>query len=367
MTNDIIGDRMIKRMEVDVWLKNSEKITISDIANAVGVSKTTISRYLNGHEELMSKSTRDRIKAVIEMCDYRPSEIARNLKKQKSNLIGMIISDIVSPFSSAVIVGISDYLEAKGYTPLIVNCEDSLEREENAISSLLAKGVSGLIVNTTSCYNKNLINEACKGLPVVLCDRYIKDYNFDIVTLKHKESINELIIHLKDQGYTRPFLFTQNWEYNSARYIRRDCFIESVKSIFGYDPTDDIYTISSKDNHSASLALSQLLKSLKSDDIPVIMGINSVTTVRTFRAIKELGLKIPQDIGICGSEDWDWEEEMNWANLVSPSITTTVVPSTLMGRRCAELLLLKIENSQIPQKEILLPCELRIRKSTLRK
>jgi LacI family kdg operon repressor len=359
-------DSTIKRASGESHMKNTGRVTINDIAAAAGVSKTTVSRYINGHTELMSETVCNRIKTIIEMVNYQPSDIARNLKRQSSNLIGVIISDISSPFSSAVIAGISECLEDLGYTPLFANCDDSLEQEQKSIASLLAKGVSGLIVNTTSCDNNYLIDIACKGMPVVLCDRYVKNYNFDIATSRHKQGIYDLVLHLKKQGYTRPVLFTQKWEKNSARYIRRQSFIDSVEQIYGYSPENDIYLVSTKNKSSAYEGLIKLQADLKPNDLPAIVGINSVTTMRVFKAIKKLGLIMPHDIGLCGPEDWDWDNEMNWSTLVTPNITTVVVHSTEIGRQSAKLLLEKVKNPGMPAQEILLPCEISVRQSTLR-
>lgn len=347
-------------------MKAHNKITISDIAAAAGVSKTTVSRYINGQVELMSEATQNRLKTIIEMSNYQPSDIARNLKRQNSNLIGIIISDISSPFSSAVIIGISSYLESQGYTPLFVNCDDNLQNEESGITSLLAKRVSGLIVNTTSYNNNFLVNVACGGMPVVLCDRYVNNYKFDIVTTEHEQAMHDLISHLKKQGYTRPVMFTQKWERNSTRFLRRQSFIDMVKQVYGYSPENDIYLVSSKDRYSAYDALVRLKSQLNKDDVPVIVGVNSVTTVRAMKAIKKLGLVMPYDIGLCGPEDWDWDNEMNWPTMVSPHVTTLVVHSTQIGMECAKLLLEKIRQPDRPPQEILLPCEISVRQSTLR-
>lgn len=343
------------------------KPTISDIALAAGVSKTTVSRYINGREDLMSEKTRERIKAVIEVSNYQPSDVARSLRMKRTNLIGVVISDMSSPFSSALVVGIGDYLTERGYVPLFVHCDDSMEREVESINMLLAKGVAGLLVNTTSRDNKNLIKIACQGTPVVLCDRYIDDYRFNIVTVEHDSAIFELVSHLKSQGYTRPVLFTQQWDKNSSRLRRKNAFVSAVKNLYGYSPDEDIYVISRKKGITAAMQLDILLSRLQKNDIPAVVGTNSVTTVRTYKAIKNLNLKIPEEIGICGPEDWNWQSEMNWPLIVDPPITTLYVPTGDLGIQSAKLLVDIIEKRITKPEEIMLPCELRIRKSTNRK
>jgi LacI family kdg operon repressor len=88
----------------------NSKTTIDQVAKAAGVSTTTISRYLNKKYDSMSSNTRERIQKVIEELDYRPSNIARSLKSQKSGTIGCIIADITSPFSSYVVKGLMMYV-----------------------------------------------------------------------------------------------------------------------------------------------------------------------------------------------------------------------------------------------------------------
>lgn len=347
-----------------MMIKNNKKVTITDIAAAAGVSKTTVSRYINGREDLMSEKTRQRIKAVIKMSNYRPSATARSLKSQRSKQIGVIISDLSSPFSTAMMLGIGNYLEQKGYTPIFANCNDSKLREEEFVSSLIAKDVEGLIVNTTSSENLFLISYACRGIPIVLCDRQIKNYKFDIVTGEYIKDMYSFVTHLKEQGYTRPAFFTQKWMHNSSRYLRRQGFIEAVEELYGYDPKDDIYLISTHDKESTPKAFANFMGKIKPGEIPAIIGVNSITTMYVLSEIKKQKLAMPSDIGLCGPEDWDWGNLMNWPNLVEPNITTIYIPAKELGEKSAEMLLKRIENRELAPQEILLPSELIVREST---
>lgn len=166
-----------------------KKVTITDIAKAAGVSKTTISRYLNGRFDLMSPETRRRIESVIDVSGYQPSTIARSLKNKRSLLLGIVVSDQSSPFSTAVLLGVGDALRNTEYVPVFVNCDDDPAKERYQISFLLSRGVDGLIVNTTSYENPFLVNLEARGVPIVLCDRYIKGHTFDIVTTDHASTI----------------------------------------------------------------------------------------------------------------------------------------------------------------------------------
>ena len=210
-----------------------KKVTITDIAKAAGVSKTTISRYLNGRFDLMSPETRRRIESVIDVSGYQPSTIARSLKNKRSLLLGIVVSDQSSPFSTAVLLGVGDALRNTEYVPVFVNCDDDPAKERYQISFLLSRGVDGLIVNTTSYENPFLVNLEARGVPIVLCDRYIKGHTFDIVTTDHASTIQQLLAHLKGQGYGLPALFSQRWDNNSVRLQRRQAFLAGAEALFG--------------------------------------------------------------------------------------------------------------------------------------
>ncbi len=344
------------------------KTTISDIATAAGVSKATVSRYINGRDG-MSDQTRERIRAIIELTHYQPSEIARNLKRQHTNLIGVVVADMTSPFSSALIVSISEYLMKHDYVPVFASCYNNAELEKKTIEMMLAKGVAGLLVHKTSYDNDFLISVACSGVPVVLCERLVQNYAFDVVTIDNNMVMRKLLEHLKQQGYTRPCLFIQPVENNSGRLRRQEAFVHGVKTVYGYNPWDDIYVVSDLNVKSISKHIKHLKKKLPPREVPAIIGGNSITTVLTYKALNQTGYKIPEDIGICGTNDWDWHMDMSWPLLVEPNVTTIDMPVTEIGAKAAELLLQKIDNKSRETKEdneIHLPCQLQVRSSTMR-
>ena len=130
-------------------MPSEKKATISDVAAKSGVSKTTVSRFLNGKYDNISIATRQRIKAVIEELDYRPNRTAQRLKASRTMLVGCIIGDISSPFSAVLLKGIMGICEAAGYQVLFADCNDDPERERMAIKSFVDNRVDGLIVNTS--------------------------------------------------------------------------------------------------------------------------------------------------------------------------------------------------------------------------
>ena len=183
-------------------LTYKNKVTIKDIANMAGVSKTTVSRYINGKYEYMSEETRQRIKKIIKKVDYFPLTSAQSLKSNRTGLIGLLIADIGNPFSTALLTSITDTLHSDGYNVLVANSNNSPELEEEYLKSFVSRGVDGVIINPVLWENRKIISLSDKGLPVVLLDREIKGCDLDIVYLENTLSIVNAVKHVKAVSYT---------------------------------------------------------------------------------------------------------------------------------------------------------------------
>jgi LacI family kdg operon repressor len=345
-----------------------KNLTIKDIAKAAGVSKTTVSRYLNGRFDLINPETKHRIQSIIELTGYRPNATARHLKSLHSMMIGVIVADISSPFSAALIVGISDVLDKAGYQPLFVNCNESLENEKELIASLTARGVDGLLVNTVSYNNPYLIELACKGMPIVLCDRQVKDYNFDIATTNLNDLFPQVMEHIKEQGFQPPVLFTQAYQNNFTRLSRISGFCNSLSKTYDIkNPDDYVIQIDVNNGLDTQKKLLKLRSSYSADQIPCVIGVNTLTTMNLLTQIKALNLDIPYDIGICGPDDWSWKRYIDIAQIVSPGISGMLIHSAELGKQAASLLLARLQNPDKPKQVITIPSEFVIRNSTILK
>ena len=348
--------------------RRTGKVTIEDIAIAAGVSKTTVSRYINGKYNLMREDTRRRIETAIRLSDYQPSAIARSLKTQRSLFVGVVVADITSPFSSMLISGIGNYLDAHGYIPVFVNSGDSPEKEANYIRTLLTHQVDGLIVNTTSHDNPHLIQLANSGLPVVLLDRRIDNFNFDLVTGNYHAPMEELVRHLHDQGFDRAVLFTEDYTNNSVRKDRLDGFCSADRTCFGRaNPMDDVITLRIGDARHVRDEVRRVVEETPEGQVTGLVSSNSVTLVNLVYATSTLGLSIPKQVGICGPDDWDWSRSMawDWSEIIGMGITTYKVHPYRMGVEASELLMKRIGDPGGARRTIEVPCELTVRRSTL--
>ncbi len=346
------------------------KATISDIATAAGVSKTTVSRYINGREDLLSDSARTRIKKAIEQADYVPSAAARNLKERKLLQVGIVLADIATPFSTSLVIGAGEELRRAGYAVVVCDAANSLEAEHAAIDALLQDQVSGLIVNTVSADNPALVRIARSTAPVVLCDRYVNDCSADIVVNEYCDSTLELMGHLREQGFGRAVFVTEPFENNSPRYIRMDAFLDADRRLFGaLRPEADVCVIEPADTRSVSRAFARICAAAEESDAPTaVFATNTAALVASHRALRKLGPQAGRAVRLCGPDEWGWARRMgwDWAEEFAGGITTLEYQPKKMGEKAARLLLRRIGNPGARPREEVVRARLCARASTLR-
>lgn len=143
----------------------------------VGVSKSTISNYLNGNHKSMSEKTRQKIELVIAETNYRPSITAASIKTRRTRLIGVLISDISNLYSSLLLKGIGDVLHQEHYEMLIIDSSNSAAKEQENILRVLDYGADGIILQPVA---QNAQEYAYLKLPVVLADRELAPLFFQL-------------------------------------------------------------------------------------------------------------------------------------------------------------------------------------------
>ncbi len=335
--------------------------TISDIARLANVSKTTVSRYLNGKYQYMSLETRETIAKIIEESGYQPSKLAQNLKLRRSMLIGLTVADIVSPFASAIVKGADRLLLGTKYNLLIANSNNSDAAQKNAIKSLLEQQIDGLLFNSTSSECEELVAAAKAGLPVVLIDRMVSGYPFDFVGIENENTLANAVAYLQDQGYHEFAFFTEACKDISPRVQRRDSFVRMLEKAGIPNPKARVFEIDIDDEKTIQNAI---LKVAKKDKPCAIIGATGIVLLHTAAAIKTLGLDMPKDIGLCGFDDWNWSSGVSWAELVPPGITTFVASSRKIGERAVELLLDRMVNPDSPAQAVYVSTKFTERGST---
>lgn len=330
---------------------SNKKITITDVANAVGVSKTTISHYLNKKFDAISPQTREKIANTIESLGYICNE---NYHRQKKTMqLGLIVTDLTDPFITTLCKGVGDAAMHYGYDVLIANTNNNRKVEKKYIKSFANK-TDGLILNTCGMDEEtfSIIGEKTQ---IVLADRVIEKDIFDVVSSNNYEAMTQLMNHLYSMDYTAYALFTEELVYGAARHIRHKAFMDFADSHNGAGFFES-YTINLFDDKELMLKTMEFVRNA-SGKKKVIIGINGRTLLRILSALNALGLKIPENIGICGYDDFDW------ANLINGGITTVKQPTYEIGYECVEKLISRMKNPNEKVKTTLLRSRLMLRNS----
>lgn len=335
--------------------KNKQRVTIVDVAQAAGVSKTTISRYINGKYEYMSEESRERIGKVIEKLGYRPNNLARGLKSQQSKVLGVIVADITNRFSPVMLKGISDCCERYGYRIFIANSDNDFRKEREYVMNMVDQQVDGIIVNTTGHNTDYLVKvHEDTGMQFIMADRMLHRLEFDTIRADDKAAIYDALHYMKEAGYQSVGMFVYGLRSSSTRIHRSDIFKTAYPDIF----MSEAQICSLKADMTDEVVLKKFLMANAGKKVG-ILTVNGEVTMRLVKAMHSLGLNFPQDCGICSFDDWDW------MSLLNGGLTAISQPAYTLGRECVKRMMHRLHRrSKAPAKIMELPCELIVRHST---
>jgi len=310
--------------------------TISDIANAVGVSKTTISRYINGHYEYMSPETKDRIQKAVDDLRFRPNNLARSLKSKRSRLIGIVANTLEYQVASMFVRGLHEVCVDNGFSTMICSSDNLLVREIEELKMCLSHQVDGiaLIPVNMDCTYYHQIHE--NGTPIVMSNRYREDWKYDGVYVDNVALSRKALKHLIDNGYNRIALFTDNQIKESNKSFREEAFIDFINQNCGMSGRDMLYVVEKKPELVRSAI--QDMMNLYPQDRKAVFAINTNTLLLTLTEIKKMGLRIPEDIGILGYD------LVGWTDLVSNGVTSLNQPFYELGIASGRQLIKRVDN-----------------------
>ena len=338
---------------------NGKKVTIDQVARVCGVSKTTVSRYLNHHYENISEETRGRIERVIAELGFRPNRTAQRLKASRSLLIGCCIGDLNSPFSGLLLRGITRVCEAANYQVLFADSGEDPRKERQAIQGFLENAVDGLIVNTTGGNDAYLLEVAAQGVPVTLADRSLMNSGgLDAATNEFERSTEEAVRLLLRQGYSRVAFFTETPRDVTPRIQRREGYLRAMQRLAPVQSGPFVYEFDRYQPGTCRESLERFRVAFPGERLG-ILAVNGATGQQLLLTMKEMGLSTGHALGLCTFDDWD---VFNLADVTAIRLQTEEV-----GAQAAQMLLERISGSVPagqPGRSRQLATELVVRKST---
>ncbi|MFY0604646.1 MAG: LacI family DNA-binding transcriptional regulator [Flavobacteriaceae bacterium] len=334
-----------------------QKITIKTIAKELGVSTSTVSKALRDSHEI-SIETKERIKAYADYYNYKPNNLALQLRNQKTMVIGVILPKIVHHFFSTVIKGIESGASDKGYQIMVCFSNESYKSEVNNLKVLSNGSVDGLIVSISNETLENrhfehfqdLVNEE---IPLVLFDRVHDSISCDKVIVDDIGAGYKATKHLIETG-SKKIAMLGTPEHVNIGALRKQGYLKALKE-FELD-TNESLVLEIDEKEDARSQIDTIFRK----DIDAIFAVNEIYAAIAIRLAKEKNLRVPEDVSVIGFTDGLISEYS------SPSITAIVQHGFTMGKQAVELLIDRIENeteTMSPRIKVI-SSNLKIREST---
>ena len=295
--------------------------TIHDVAQSAGVSPTTVSRYLNNRIELPAP-TAARIDAAISELGYRPNLLARRLSTGKSEAIALVTPEIANPFFAALAAAVEDEAERHGYAVFMSSTRGDVTREIASLRRLNDRHVDGLILMTNRPDDGTLAVLIEPGSPVVLVDEDLPGVEVPRIFVENAEGTYLATSHLIAKGH-RAIAMIGGPDGLMSVSERRQGFERAMRE-HGLAAPPERLLLGSYTREFGRSAAARLLAA--AEPPTAIVAASDYIAVGIMQALREAGLRIPDDMSIVGFDD------MPFAELMDPALTTIRQPVAAMGR-----------------------------------
>lgn len=313
-----------------------KKVTMADVAQYAGVSKSTVSQYLNRRYEYMGEQTKQRIEEAIEELGYQPNALARSLKQKKTSTIGVIVANILHSLTTQVIRAIEDRCFENDYHVIVCNTDDDPEKEKGYIMNLMAKQVDGLILFPTGG-NADLYPSLIKQkFPLVFVDRMVEGIPIDAILLDNLNAADIAVETFVSHYHRHIAVISTSVDRPITPRVERLEGFKKALHKHGLPVVEEF--IKGSDIQDIPTVLETMF-SCPHPPTAILAG-NDLVLMQILKFVKEKGLSIPDDLSIIGIDD------IPFASLFSPTLTTIAQPAVEMGNKAVELLLEKIERNE---------------------
>lgn len=314
---------------------------LKDVAREAGVSTATVSHVIN-NTKYVTEVTRERVVRAIKHCNYYANAHARSLASGRSNIIGLLVSDISNPFFPELVKSIEDAAFERGYNVILVNTNYDAGRAADYVRRLIELNVAGVALMTTELDSELIDELARKRVPVVLHNVGITGEHMSDILVDYGTGIEEAIQHLVALGHEKIAHIAGPGRFRSAK-IRREAFLDSFARHLPDAHRPPIYEGDFKFDGGRRAAAEMLSADPRSTAVVVANDMMALGAMQEFRAA---GLVIPRDISVVGFDD------ITFASLSEPPLTTVCSPRVEIGRKAIEALMASIKHSGTTGEEV---------------
>ena len=309
------------------------QVTIKDIAKALGISASTVSRALKNHPDI-SRDTKDAVNELAKKLHYKPNAVALSLKNSKTNTIGVIIPELVHYFFASVISGIEDVAYDAGYNVMICQSNEKYEREIINTQALLANRVEGALISlskeTEDFAHLQTIEES--GIPLVFFDRIPEGFESDHVIINDKEAAYKAVCHLIESGCRKIAHLAAPESLGIGKY-RLEGYKEALKN--NNLPYIEDYMIVADSFELAAAATRKLMQLASPPD--GIFAVNDLTAIGAMKTLEKMGIAIPDTVAVMGFSAG------SFSDITTPTLSSVDQHGYEMGVKAATVLLKRIE------------------------
>ncbi len=316
-------------------MTDKKKLTLKDIAKALGISVSTASRALQGHPDI-AKETVQTVKAYAEEHHYVPNFLAVNFRKSRTFNIGIIVPELVHHFFSTVISGAINTAKKHGYNVLVSQSNDVLKDEVVACRTMLSSGVDGLLISISNetvegLHLKEFLEE---GKPVIQFDKITDEVDTTKVIVDDFVGAYNAVTHLLDQGYQKIAHIRGRIDVKNAS--ERFEGYASALADRGIPMDSDWIKICSLINEEEGFRFAkELMEGPNPPD--AIFCITDLVALGVLKYLKTVNVAVPGQVGVVGFSNW------KLAEVVSPSLTSVDQHGYEMGEKATNLLIEKIQ------------------------
>lgn len=310
-----------------------QRVRMIDVARAAGVSTATVSRVLS-NAGTVKPDLAERVMEAVRRTHYVPDSTGRALRRQRSDVWAVIVSDIQNPYFSRLVASIEQIATANGLSIVLCNTGEDLDRERRFIANAISQRMCGVILTAASEADENVELLTRARIATVVVDRRVGSYEGDSVLLNNVLVGRLAANHLIERGHQRVLcLFGPSAASTTFdRYLGfQAAWTEAHRDRHGLQLVEaNIHAEGARQATASALA--------RAHPPTAIYAANAVLSMGVYRAVQESGRRMPEDVSLIGTDDADW------TTMVSPQVTLISQPVEEMGTRAASILLERMED-----------------------
>ncbi|NLF50386.1 MAG: LacI family transcriptional regulator [Leptolinea sp.] len=326
--------------------------TVLDVAKVAGVAPITVSRVIN-NSGYISQETKEKVEAAIIELGYVPNTLARGLRSKRTNSLALVVADITNPYFTSMARGVEDVAGSSGYSVIYCNTDESETKEDKYANILVQRQVDGVLLVPAGGNARTVKYLENNKIDVVVLDRRVPEKNTNLVCSDSVNGAKELTDLLIKLGHQQIAIITgpDNVSTSTDRVVGYRNSLEEA----GLSANEQVYF----GGFNQQTGYESTRIAMRSSQKPTaFFAANNFILIGVVKALRELNLKVPEDVSVVGFDDFP--ESM----LIEPFFTVAIQPAYEMGQKAAELLIKQINGEIVDNSQtIILPTDIIVRRS----